>query len=267
MWNHAVVTGVVALVLLTPAGAGFAYEVVEVRHGGAVAGHVSFAGVPPSPRQFTVHKGTEVCGTERALKKVDVRDGMVRGAVIALEGVERGKPFAAHRDREHAGRGRGAFHYAGGDELNLNVHLDTCSFGPFTGVVTADDAVQFANHDAIRHTLHTYTLQQNTAMLKTVHTRILGADSRTEQVFPGTRLRHAQAVVLTCDRHDFMENWLYLARNPYYAVSDAAGHFRIDGIPPGDYRLVAWHPVLGMRETPVTVAPHGSLAVDFAFAD
>ena len=70
---------------------------------------------------------------------------------------------------------------------------------------------------------------------------------------------------LTCDRHDFMENWLYVVKNPYYAISDELGNFEIDQVPPGDYNLVAWHPVLGIKEHRVTITPQGSLPVDFEF--
>ncbi len=265
LWRHAAAMGWVMLVLLQSTDAGLAYEVIEVRHGGAVTGNVALTGVPQPSRQFTVRKGAEVCGAERVLTKVDVHHGMVSGVIIALEGVEQGKPFPSYQEQadEH---GHGAFHYTGGDTLNLSVQLTTCNFGPFTGVMTADDAVQFVNHDSIRHTLHTYALQgRNTKMLKTVHTQVLGAGSHTEKVFPAKRLRRAHAVALTCDRHDFMENWLYLAHNPYYAISDKAGRFRIDRVPPGDYLIVAWHPVLGTQKRHVTIAPRDRLIADFEF--
>ncbi len=265
MRKHAVAMGWVSLLLLEWAGAGFAYEVIEVRNGGAIAGNVVFTGTPPPPKHFAVKKGPEVCGTDRVLTKVEVHHGMVRGTIIALEGVAKGKPFLSHQETtdEH---GHGEFHYAGGHTLNLRVQLKTCSFGPFTGVIMADDAIQFVNHDSIRHTLHTYALQgRNTKMLKTVHAQILGAGSHTQKVFPQKRMRHARAVALTCDRHDFMENWLYRASNPYYAISDKAGHFRIDQVPPGDYVIVAWHPVLGMQEQRVTITPHERRIANFEF--
>ncbi len=264
-WRHAVSMGWVCLVLLESASAGFAYDVMEVTNGATLAGQVTLTAPPPPSRHFAVRKGVEVCGAERVLTKVDVRNGMVKGAIIALEGVEKGKPFASHQEQA-VGQGRGAFHYRGGNRLNLSVQLKKCSFGPFTGVMMADDAVQFVNHDSIKHTLHTYALKGRTVkMLKTVHAQSLAAESQTKKTFPAQRLRHARAVALTCDRHDFMENWLYVARNPYYAISDKAGHFTIDRIPPGEYLMVAWHPVLGMKEQRVTLTPHGRLSADFAF--
>lgn len=265
MWRDTVATGWFALVMLACTSTGFAYEVIEVRNGGTITGSVALTGTPPPPRHFTVRKGAEVCGTNRILTKVEAHHGMVRGVIVALEGVEQGKPFPTYQATAN-GPGHGEFHYTGGNTMNLGVHLKTCSFGPFTGVMMADDIIRFVNHDSIKHILHTYALQgRNAKMLKTVHTQSLGAESQTEKVFPAKRLRHAHAVALTCDRHDFMENWLYLAHNPYYAISDETGHFSIDRIPPGDYILVAWHPVLGMQEQHVIIASHGRLAANFEF--
>ena len=247
-------------------GTGFAYDVVEVENGATLTGTVTFTGtLPHAPSRFEVKKGPEVCGAERVLNKVDVRDGMVKGVVIALEGVDKGKPFSLRHDTA-TGQGRGEFQYAGGNALNLGVRVEQCSFGPFTGVIRADETVRFVNHDPIKHMLHTYSLKGRKAkIMKTMHTQSLRPHGQTEKVFPAKKMRRAVAVGLTCNRHDFMENWLYVVKNPYYAISDESGNFEIGQVPPGDYKLVAWHPVLGLQEQRVTVAPDGRLPVDFAF--
>ena len=254
------------VMLLGFAGVGFAYDVIEVENGATITGKVAFTGtLPHAPRRFEVRNGPEICGAERVLTKLEVHEGMVKGVVIALEGVEKGKPFSSHHDTA-TGRGRGEFQYAGGNKLNLGVRLEKCSFGPFTGVIMADEAVHFINHDSIKHTLHTYSLNGRKAkIMRTIHTQSLRAQGQTEKVFPAKKLRRAVAVGLTCDRHDFMENWLYVVKNPYYAISDELGNFEINQVPPGDYNLVAWHPVLGIKEHRVTITPQGSLPVDFEF--
>ena len=254
------------VVLSVFASVGFAYDVVEVENGATITGKVAFTGtLSHAPRRFEVRNGPEICGAERVLTKLEAHDGMVKGVVIALEGVESGKPFSSHDDTA-TGQGRGEFQYAGGNALNLGVRLEKCSFGPFTGVIMADEAVQFVNHDAIKHTLHTYALKGRKAkIMRTLHTQSLRAQGQTEKIFPAKKLRRAVAVGLTCDRHDFMENWLYVVKNPYYAISDQSGNFEIGQVPPGDYNLVAWHPVLGMKEQRVTITPNGRLPVDFAF--
>ena len=265
MWRH-ICTISWFFVILGYAGVGFAYDVIEVENGATITGKVAFTGtLPHAPRRFEVRNGPEICGAARVLTKLEVHEGMVKGVVIALEGVDKGKPFSSHHDTA-TGRGRGEFQYAGGNGLNLGVRLEKCSFGPFTGVIMADEAVHFINHDSIKHMLHTYSLRGRKAkIMRTMHTQSLRAQGQTEKVFPAKKLRRAVAVGLTCDRHDFMENWLYVVKNPYYAISDELGNFEIDQVPPGDYNLVAWHPVLGIKEHRVTITPQGSLPVDFEF--
>ena len=52
--------------------------------------------------------------------------------------------------------------------------------------------------------------------------------------------------------------------NPYYAFSDANGHFSIEEIPPGTYRLGAWHPSIKkpLFQT-IQIAADGELRVAF----
>ncbi len=267
MWPRIRTISWLSLVVLSIfASVGSAYDVIEVENGATITGKVAFTGtLPHAPRRFEVTNGPEVCGPERVLTKLEAHDGMVKGVVIALEGVEKGKPFSSHHDTA-TGQGRGEFQYAGGHALNLGVQLEKCSFGPFTGVIKADETVRFVNHDSIKHTLHTYSLKGRKAkIMRTMHAQSLRPQGQTEKDFPPKKLRRAVAVGLTCDRHDFMENWLYVVKNPYYAISDESGSFHIDQIPPGDYNLVAWHPVLGMKEQRVTVTPDGRLPVDFGF--
>lgn len=255
------------VVWLPVATVGVAYDVIEVENGAAITGRVTLTDVPPNAqRRFEVRNGPEVCGTERVLNKVEVHQGRLKGAVIALEGLGKGKPFAASR-KTATDQGQGTFRYAGGNGLHMDVQLKQCSFGPFTGVVMADEAVRFTNLDSIKHTLHTYTSKDRKAkILRTVHTQSLRPDGQTEKSFPSKGRRPPHAVVLTCDRHDFMENWLYVVKNPYYAVSDESGHFHIDRIPPGTYDLVVWHPVLGIKTQRVTLTPGEHVSIDFDLA-
>lgn len=50
-----------------------------------------------------------------------------------------------------------------------------------------------------------------------------------------------------------MEGWIFLAKSPYYALSDEEGRFTMDEIPPGHYQIKAWHPILGAQEGKVKV--------------
>lgn len=76
-------------------------------------------------------------------------------------------------------------------------------------------------------------------------------------------LKQLRIVRLGCDRHEFMQTWLYVVDNPYFAITGSDGTLEIGDIPPGRYDLTAWHPELGMRTTSVTVTEAQQLPVLF----
>jgi hypothetical protein len=56
-----------------------------------------------------------------------------------------------------------------------------------------------------------------------------------------------------CEQHPWTHAWIAVLDHPYYAQTAANGTFSIDGIPPGRYRVRAWHPGLGYADDSVTV--------------
>lgn len=243
-----------------------AYEVVEVGDGTTIHGTVTFSGTPPEPLQFEVDKNPEVCGQQRSLVKVETQNGFLKGAVVILEGIEAGKPFAK---QEHLGTrpGRGSFQHTGGEKLGLRVKAENCNFGPFTGVLTPDEAVRFGNKDSIKHVLHTFvSLDTKGSVLRTLHNRDIHPDAEFERTFDSGKVKESRVVRLTCNRHDFMQNWLYVVNNPYFSTSDENGNFSIGKVPPGQYTLKAWHPILGLQEQMVDVTPGKALGANFKFS-
>ncbi len=244
-----------------------AYEVVEVRDAATISGLVTFSGALPDPLWFDVDKNPEVCGQRRSLVKVEAENGLLKGAVVILEGIETGKPFAQQK-LTGAHPGKGSFTYTGGEKLGLQVKTENCNFGPFTGVLTPDEAVRFGNKDSIKHVLHTFvSLDTKGSVLRTLHNRDLHPDREIHRTFASGKVKKRRVVRFTCNRHDFMQNWLYVVQNPYFAISDKKGQFNIDHIPPGHYTLRAWHPLLGLQEQEVHVMPNKAIMADFAFSE
>ena len=244
-----------------------AYEVIDVRNGTTINGKATFSGTVPDPLWFDVDKNPEVCGQRRNLTKIHAKDGLLRGVVVMLEGVKSGKPFP-QQERTSMEPGKGMFRYTGGVTLGLKVNAENCNFGPYTGVLTPDEAVGFVNQDSIKHVLHTFaSLDTQGSVLRTVHNRDLHPNREIQRTFSQGKLRESRVVRLTCNRHDFMQNWLYVVKNPYFAVSDENGNFSIDNIPPGQYILKAWHPMLGLQERELQVPEGTVLATDFVFSE
>jgi hypothetical protein len=77
---------------------------------------------------------------------------------------------------------------------------------------------------------------------------------------PGKRIAQ-----LICGMHEFMQSWVYVVDNPYYAKTRKGGEFTIDRVPPGTYNLVGWHPHLKPQRRSVTVRPGETVTIDFVF--
>ena len=99
-----------------------------------------------------------------------------------------------------------------------------------------------------------------------MHNRDIQPNGSFDRTFDSGKLKDSRLIRMTCNRHDFMQNWLYVVKNPYFAISDEKGQFVIENIPPGHYTLRAWHPVLGLQEQEVHVLPGKALGTDFAFS-
>jgi hypothetical protein len=62
-----------------------------------------------------------------------------------------------------------------------------------------------------------------------------------------------------------MFGFMYAPEHPYAAVVDDQGNFEIGDIPPGSYKLKAWHPTLGVQETQIDVSANGTSEANFTF--
>jgi hypothetical protein len=73
-------------------------------------------------------------------------------------------------------------------------------------------------------------------------------------------------IPIRCNNHPWMEAFVNVTSNPFYAISDSAGHYEIHGLPPGTYTLGAVHEKMPEQDVTVTVAPHATVQNDFNFA-
>jgi plastocyanin len=107
------------------------------------------------------------------------------------------------------------------------------TFIPDVTVVTVGTPVTFPNRDTVRH--HVYSFSP----AKTFELKLYSGTPSTPVVFdkPGV-------VVLGCNIHDQMSAWVVVVDTPYQGRSGEQGQARLDGVAPGVYRLLAWHPRL-----------------------
>ena len=244
------IAGSVAGALVLAAASHAAYEEGPVADGGALTGVVRFAGTPPAPEPLRVNKNRDVCGDRKTSEALVVgADGGVRGSVILIEGIARGKK-------------------AGGEAVLDNAK---CLFVSHVTALAPGMRVRIRNSDPILHNTHGL-LGGRTAFN-------LALPNRDQAVDVTRRLSRPGVVRILCDAHPHMFAWMVVHDSPYLAVTDERGSYRIDQVPPGTYKVTMWHEgfrVLGadkdgrpLYDEPrtvtkeVTIAPKGAARLDF----
>ena len=66
-----------------------------------------------------------------------------------------------------------------------------------------------------------------------------------------------------CSIHSKMHCVILVLENPYFAIADAKNTFTITNVPPGTYRLKAWHERVPSQVKEVLVPEKGAVKVDF----
>lgn len=69
-------------------------------------------------------------------------------------------------------------------------------------------------------------------------------------------------VLVLCNIHMEMAASILVLRDPYFARTDSAGRYRIEGVPPGTYTLRVWRDEWSPHAQTVEVTHEGSLTVD-----
>jgi hypothetical protein len=69
------------------------------------------------------------------------------------------------------------------------------------------------------------------------------------------------------NQHPWEKAWVGVFAHPFFAVSGKDGSYKIEGLPPGDYTVVAWHEKFGEQTIKVTVVPYEMKFLNFSFED
>lgn len=129
------------------------------------------------------------------------------------------------------------------------------AFVPKVSVVQAGTAVQFPNHDPIRH--HVYSFSP----AKTFEIKLYAGTPAAPVVFdkPGE-------VVLGCNIHDHMLAYVYVVETPWFAKTGPDGLTRIEGVPGGEYDLHLWHFAQVASPAPRAIRLRGDESQALSFA-
>ena len=245
-------------------GNGWSYEEVPVTNSGTLTGEVKLVGKVPVPKGYNLVTFPDpvYCGRIsdgngwRLLQPFQVGpNGEFRNVVVLIEGIKRGKPFTNTTQR---------------------VSAVDCAFAPYVTVVRNEQEIEVVNMDPVLHDIQGYETSKFGArvlfnvplpMSKRLNKQDL-LDGKKVKNRAGKVVSHKihmrkgrNIFVMQCGFHAYMESWGLAVKNPYFAISQNDGKFAITDIPPGEYKVVVWHPLL-TREYEVTVEPNGRNKLD-----
>ena len=234
--------------LLLGVAPGWAYQEAPVTGGGTLKGRVLLLGTPPPSRIFHMVFSPNItyCSRvsdgngNRLLKEFRVSDqGGLQDVVVAVVGVDRGKPF----------------------DYTPEINLENCRIGPMVMPVRNRHPIAIVNKDPVVHDIQAYTIKDPYTFAMFNKPMVPMSAASKEVVF---RKQH-YLFKTQCGVHDFMQSWGMAVGNPYFDVTGPNGEFTITDLPPGTYDVIAWHPQMAVRSQEVTIEANGEAELRFEF--
>jgi len=146
---------------------------------------------------------------------------------------------------------RGAFEQTESGRASMDQRNET--FVPHVLAITTGTTVDFPNSDHFYHNV--FSLSKTRAFDLG---RYPAGNSRS------VRFDRPGIVRVFCDIHSHMNAFILVFSHPFFAASDDDGRYRIDGVPPGTYNVIAWNEGLASEPKQVTVAEGAAAELDFA---
>jgi hypothetical protein len=216
------------------------YRPITVTGGARLTGTIDFEGPIPADSVITLPVDQPGCGptlTDRAVERTGTRIG---GVVVWLTDIRAGKPLPVER--------------------RFELRNEDCLLSPRVQTVIGPGTLNIASEDVAMH-------RNRIVNVGTGEMEAIAPFNDNGEVIPFDRLLEKPAELeITCDLHPWSKAWILVLDHPYFTVSAKTGAFSIDDVPPGTYKVKAWHPRLGVAEQSVTFAPAQAATVALKLA-
>ena len=189
------------------------------------------------------------------------KNAQILMAVLTVCGVA---PGGALTGRVTAGKGNSVVYLEGGAGAAVSppakhfvMDQKGLTFKPHILIVPVGATVDFLNSDKVQHNIFWPSISGDKKMTHNMGTWPTGEVRSFKYDKPGV-------VPLLCNVHPEMSGYVVVVPNAHSAETDAAGNYKIDGLPPGQYMVTAWHEGMKAQSKPVTVS--GDATLDFALS-
>ena len=125
-------------------------------------------------------------------------------------------------------------------------------FTPHVVAITAGSQVSFPNRDPFFHNV--FSLSRGASFNLG---RYPSGASRSKT------FTRSGIVKVFCEIHSHMSAVVRVFDHGWFTIPNEDGSFAIDGVPPGDHTLVAWHERIGERRDRVTIRAGAATPINF----
>lgn len=230
-WLILLLLGIVMLPLQ-----GLSYEAITVSDGGTIVGEVKYAGDPPAPEKIDVTKDANICGADPKVSPtlvVGANKG-IKDVVASLPSIQKGKAL-------------------GKPEKPPVLDQKSCEYHPYAQIIPVNTTVEITNSDDVLHNIKTRGGSKTSFNI---------AQPKFKRKLT-VEFKNPEIVQVECNVHGWMHAIIVVEDNPYDALTDANGSFKITDVPPGKYTVKVWHSKLGEQTKEVTVGPKEEVKVAF----
>jgi hypothetical protein len=131
-----------------------------------------------------------------------------------------------------------------------------CRYEPHVLGIQARQPLSIVNSDSTQHNTHPYPKNNG----EWNQSQGIGAEPIVK-----TFERAELLIPFRDNQHPWEKAHVSVFSHPFFAVSDADGNYKIAGLPPGSYKITAWHEKLGEKTVEVVFVPGESRHVGFDF--
>jgi plastocyanin len=145
----------------------------------------------------------------------------------------------------------------------VEINQEGCMYYPYVVGVMVGQTLKFKNSDPFMHNVHGLPRTDGNSEFNIAEP---SQGDVNDTKFAASITKPEVLVKVKCDVHPWMFCYAGVQDNPFFAVTDADGHFNIPNVPPGQYTLTAYHLKThgsspGVSQ-PITVAA-GPVTADF----
>lgn len=193
--------------------------VASAQEWGDLEGTFVFKGSAPTPGKITVDKDPQFCGKHNLVEEkvvVNKDNGGLANVVVYL--FDQAKP-KIHPDYEKAAK------------AEIVVDNTNCRFEPHVAAIRTGQTLVLGNKDPIGHNT------KADFFTNSPFNDLIPAGGSIKKTFAAAETTPS---ALACSIHPWMNGYLLIREDPYFAVSDKDGKFVIKNLPVGEHTFIVW---------------------------